>query len=96
MDEMGPHVPSQDLEACRMSNEALPDEEVAARVKAAVFVDFQLEHVNGFPMKPKKGYYGLVSPLSHCCLPLVFGFNFPEICVCFARGRLTPGPQSLW
>jgi hypothetical protein len=40
MDEMGPRAPSQDLEACWMSNEALPDEEVAPRVKAAVSDDF--------------------------------------------------------
>jgi hypothetical protein len=48
-----------------MSNEALPDEEVAARVRAAVSGDFHLEHVNGFPMNPEKGYYDLVSPSSH-------------------------------
>jgi len=41
MDEMGPHAPSRDLEACQMSNEAHPDEEVAARVRAAVLGDFQ-------------------------------------------------------
>ena len=73
---MGPLIPSRDLEACRMSNEVLPDEEVAARVRVAVFVDFQLEHVNGFLMKPKKGYYDLVSPLSHCYLPPFFDSIF--------------------
>jgi hypothetical protein len=40
MDEMGPHVPLRDLEACQMSNEALLDEEVAARVRATVAGDF--------------------------------------------------------
>ena len=62
MDEMGPGVLSQDLEACRMSNEAPTDEEVAARVRAAVVGDFQPEHVNGFPMRPDKGSIDLVSP----------------------------------
>jgi hypothetical protein len=76
MDEMGPYIPSRDLEACRMSNEALPDKEVAARVRAAVSGDFQLEHVNGFPMKPEKGYYDLVSPSSHYCLSPIFDFIF--------------------
>ena len=40
MDEMGPSVSSRDLEACRMSNEAPSDEEVAVRVRAAVAGDF--------------------------------------------------------
>jgi hypothetical protein len=73
MDKMGPCVLSWDLEACRMSNEALPDEEVAARVREAVSGDFQPEHVNSFPMKPGEGYYDLVSPSSHYRLPIVFG-----------------------
>ena len=73
---MGPRVLLWDLEACRMSNKVLPDEEVTARVKAAVSGDFQPELVNGFPMKPKKGYYDLVSPSSHCCLPFVFLLRF--------------------
>ena len=58
---MGPGVSSRDLEACRMSNEAPVDEEVAARVRAAVTGDFQREHVNGFPMKPDEGSIDLVS-----------------------------------
>jgi len=62
MDEMGPGVLSRDLEACRMSNEAPADEEVTARVRAAVAGDFQPEHVNGFPMRPDKGSIDLVSP----------------------------------
>ena len=40
MDEMGPSVLSRDLEACRMSNDAPADDEVAARVRAAVAGDF--------------------------------------------------------
>jgi len=61
MDEMGSGVSSRDLEACRMSNEAPTDEDVAARVRAAVAGDFLPEHVNSFPMKPEEGYYDLVS-----------------------------------
>ena len=60
MDEMGLGVSSRDLEACRMSNEAPADEEVAARVRAAVVGDFQPEQVNGFPMRPEKGCLDLV------------------------------------
>ena len=56
-----------------MSNEALPDEVVAARVRAPVVGDFQPEQVNGFPMKPNQGYYDLVSFSSHCRLPPIFG-----------------------
>ena len=58
---MGPGVSSCDLEACRMSNEAPADEEVAARVRAAVAGDFQPKHINGFPMKPDEGSINLVS-----------------------------------
>jgi len=64
MDEMGPGVSSRDLEACRMSNEAPPDDEVAARVRAAIAGDFKSEHVNGFPMRPDEGSIDLVSLLS--------------------------------
>jgi hypothetical protein len=74
MDEMGPRAPLRDLEVCRMPNEALLAEEVAARIRAAVSGDFEPEHVNSFPMKPDEGYSDLVSPSSHCYLPLVFGF----------------------
>jgi hypothetical protein len=35
MDEMGLHAASRDLEASRTSSEALPDEEVVTRVRAA-------------------------------------------------------------
>ena len=62
MDEMGPGVSSRDLEACRMSNEAPVDEEVAARVRTAVAGNFQPEHVNGFPMRLDKGSIDMVSP----------------------------------
>ena len=75
MDEMGPGVSSRDLEACWMSNEAPADDEVAARVRAAVAGDFQSEHVNGFPMRPDEGSVNLVSSLT------VHGFDhgFPLI-----------------
>jgi len=60
MDEMGPGVSSQDLEACRMSNVALADDEIAARVRAAIDGDFKPKHVNGFPMRPDEGSVDLV------------------------------------
>ena len=71
MDEMGPGVSSWDLEACWMSNEAPLDEEVAARVRAAVASGFQPEQVNSFPMKTEEGYHDLVSPLRHRLLAFV-------------------------
>ena len=64
MDEMGPGVSSRDLEACHMSNEAPADDEVAARVRAAIAGDFQPERVNGLPMRPDKGSIDLVIPSS--------------------------------
>jgi len=75
MDEMGPGVSSRDLEACRTSDEAPADDEVAAWVRAAVAGDFQLEHVNGFPMRPDVGSNDLVSPFP------AYGFDsgFPSI-----------------
>jgi len=69
MDEMGPGASSRDLEACRMSNEAPTDDEVAAQVRTAVAGDFQPEHVNGFPMRPDGGSIDLV------CSFLVYGFD---------------------
>jgi len=69
MDEMGPGISSRDLEACRMSNEAPTDDEVAAQVRAAVAGDFQPEHVNGFPMRPDVGSIDLVSSF------LSYGFD---------------------
>jgi len=75
MDEMGPGILSWDLEACQMSNEAPADDEVAARVRATVAGDFQLEHDNGFPMRPDVGSIDLVSSF------LAYGFDsgFPSI-----------------
>jgi len=43
-----------------MSNEAPTDDEIAARVRAAVVGDFQPERVNGFPMRPDEGSIDLV------------------------------------
>ena len=43
-----------------MSNEAPADDEVAARVRAAIAGDFQPEHVNSFPMRPDAGSIDLV------------------------------------
>ena len=66
MDEMGPGVSSRDLEACRMSNEALADDETTAGVRAAIAGDFKSKHVNGFPMRPDEGSFDLVcSSLAH-------------------------------
>jgi len=64
MDEMGSGASSRVLEACRMSNEVPADDEVAARVRAAVAGDFKSEHVNGFPTRPDQGSIDLVSPFS--------------------------------
>jgi hypothetical protein len=90
MDEMGPCTLSWDLKACRMSNKALPDEEVATRVSIAISSDFQPELVNSFRMKPDEGYFDLVSPSSHR-LALVFGSAISFLISlrfqsCFARG----------
>jgi len=52
-----------------MSNEAPADDEVAAKVRAAVAGDFQPEHVNGFPMRPDAGSVDLVRSF------LVYGFD---------------------
>ena len=60
MDEMAPGALSRDLEACRMSSEAPANDEVAARVRAAIAGDFKPEHVNGFPMRPDAGSIDLV------------------------------------
>jgi hypothetical protein len=69
MDEMGPSISSWDLEACRMSNKAPADDEVAARVRAAIAGDIKPEHVNGFPMRPDAGSIDLVCPF------LVYSFD---------------------
>jgi len=95
MDEMGPGVSSRDLEACRMSNKAPADDEVAARVKAAVAGDFQPEHIDGFPMRPDKGSIDLVSSF------LAYGFDsrFSSIllkaCLCSCRDRSMLDPRGL-
>ena len=95
MDEMGPGVSSRDLEACRMSNEAPADDEVAARVRAAVAGDFQPEHVNGFPMRPDEGSIDLVSS------PFAYGFDsrfssiLLKVCPWSRRDRLTFDPRGL-
>jgi len=60
MDEMALDASSRDLEACRMSSEAPANDEVAARVRAAIAGDFKPEHVNGFPMRPDAGSIDLV------------------------------------
>ena len=52
-----------------MSNEVPLDDEVAARVRAAIAGNFQLEHVNGFPMRPDAGSIDLVHSF------LVYGFD---------------------
>jgi len=75
MDEMGPGVSSRDLEACRMSNKVLADDEVAARVRAAVAGDFQPERVNGFPRRPNEGLIDLVS--SSPCHRSILDFFYP-------------------
>ena len=59
-----------------MSNEAPSDEEVTARVMAAVVGDFQPEQMNGFPVKPEEGYYDMVSLLSYRSLLLAWPFSF--------------------
>jgi hypothetical protein len=76
MDEMGLGVSSHDLEACQMSNKAPADDEVAARVRAAVAGDFQPERVNGFPMRPDEGSIDLVSP-SSCYRSILIFFDPP-------------------
>jgi len=67
-----------------MSNEAPADDEVAARVRAAVAGDFQPEHVNGFPMRPDQGSIDLVSPFPVSILDL---FR-PSLRLIFARAGI--------
>jgi hypothetical protein len=52
-----------------MSSEAPANDEVAARVRAAIAGDFKPEHVNGFPMRPDAGSIDLV------CSLLVYSFD---------------------
>ena len=92
MDEMGPGVSSRVLEACRMSNKAPADDEVAARVRAAVVGDFQPEHVNGFPMRPDQGSIDLVSPLPIHGSDSRFSSTFFKTYLCSCRARSTLDP----
>ena len=55
MDEMGPGVSSRTLEACRMSNEAPADDEVAARVRATIAGDFQPGARQRLPHEARSG-----------------------------------------
>ena len=87
MDEMGPGVLSWDLEACRMSKEASADDEVAARVRAAVAGDFQPEHVDGFPMRLDKGSINLVSSSLACGFDSRFSLILLKACLCLRRVR---------
>ena len=97
---MGPGVSSRDLEAYRMSNEAPVDEEVTAKVRAAVAGDFQPEQVNGFLMKPEEGYHDLVSS-PYCCYswqvvsPFFDLSDFPNTYACSHRGRSMLGPRGI-
>ena len=95
MDEMGPGVSSRALEACRMSNEAPADDEVAARVRAAVAGDFQPEHVNGFPTRPDQGSIDLVSSFLVYGADSRFPLTFPKTYLCSCRDRSMLDPQSL-
>jgi len=62
-----------------MSNEAPADEDIATRVMAAVAGDFLPEQVNGFPMKPKEGYFDLVSHSSYRYSILSEGDQWPVL-----------------
>ena len=95
MDEMGPGVSSWDLEACRMSNEAPVDDEVTARVRAAVAGDFQPEHVNGFPMRPDVESIDLVSLFSTYDFNPRFSLVLLKTCPCMRRDRSTFDPRGL-
>jgi len=95
MDEMGPGVSSRDLEACRMSNEAPADDEVVARVRAAVAGDFQPEHVNGFPMRPDKGPIDLVGSFLAYDFESGFSSILLKSCLCLRRFRLMFDPRIL-
>ena len=101
---MGSGVSSQDLKACRMSNMLPSNEEVAARVSAAVAGGFQPEHVNSLPMRPEEGCLDLVSSFRYHYSVLVVGHvvlylnlsGFSKSYACSDRGRSMPGPRILW
>ena len=95
MEEMGPSILSRTLEACRMSNEAPADDEVAARVRATVAGDFQPEHVNGFPMRPDQGSIDLASPFPMYGFDSQFSSTIFKTHLCSCRDRSMLGPQSL-
>jgi hypothetical protein len=61
MNEIGPNVVLEDLDACHMSREALPNKEIVKRVRAAIAGTFQVKSINEFPMMPEEGYLDLVS-----------------------------------
>ena len=86
MDEMGPGISSHTLEACRMSNEASADDEVAARVRATVAGDFQPEHVNGFPMRPDQGSIDLL--VLFLFMVPILNFLQPSLRLIFARAGI--------
>jgi len=92
---MGPGVSSQDLEACQMSKEAPADDEVAARVRAAVAGDFQPEHVDGFPMRPDEGSIDLVSSFLAHGIDSRFSSILLKACPCSRRDRSTLDPRGL-
>jgi hypothetical protein len=78
-----------------MSNEAPVDDEVAARVRAAVAGDFQPEHVNGFPMRPDEGSIDLVSLISSYDFNSRFSSVLLKTCPCLRRDRSTFDPRGL-
>jgi len=95
MDEMGSGASSRVLEACRMSNEAPADDEVAARVRAAVAGDFKSKHINGFPMRPDQGSIDLVRPFSTYGFHSWFSSTSFKTYRCLRMDRLTLDPRSL-
>lgn len=82
MDEMGPRITPEDLEACRMSREALPGVEIVTRVRAIIANAFRVESVKYIPMMPDEGYLDLVSASSYTTLFAVF-----LMCGCFHIGE---------
>jgi len=92
---MGPGVSSRALEACRMSNEAPADDEVAARVRVAVAGDFQPEHINDFPMRLDQGLIDLVSPFPIYGFDSPFSSTFFKTYLCSCRDRSMPDLRSL-
>jgi len=77
-----------------MSNEAPADDEVAARVRAAVAGDFQPKHVNGFPMKPDQGSIDLFISFPIYGSDSRFSSTFFKTYLCSCRDRSTLDPRS--